>query len=102
MSKKKAPTAASTAPQAAAAALTGIVALTRAREAKRPARAAWAALRLPAALLFRLFFLAIVVCRFGATLELGRSGRSMVLLRRRRASAVSYGVIDNRSENLQH
>jgi len=52
MSKKKAPTAASTAPQAAAAALTGIVALTRAREAERPARAAWAALRLPAALLF--------------------------------------------------
>ena len=53
--------------------------------------------------------------RFGATMELGRSGRSMVrpMLTsaspgrrrrwcRRRSSAASYGVIGNRSENLQH
>jgi hypothetical protein len=43
----------------------------------------------------------LVIFRFGATMELGQSGRSM-MMRRRRASAASYGVIDNRSENLQH
>ena len=41
--------------------------------------------------------------RFGATMALGRSMIMMLRpLRRRRWSAISYGVIDNRSENLQH
>ena len=48
--------------------------------------------------------------RFGATLELGRSGAEMTMLRplrrrrwcRRRSSAASYRVIDNRSQNPQH
>jgi hypothetical protein len=40
----------------------------------------------------------IVVRRFGATMEVGRSGRSMMSA----GAGASYGVIDNRSENLQH
>jgi hypothetical protein len=65
------------------------------------------------------FVLAEFVVRrfwFGATMELERSGRSMVRPDadvgfagsgrrrwcRRRSSAASYGVIDNRSEILQH
>ena len=36
----------------------------------------------------------------GPTMELGRSVRLM--MRRRRAIAARYGVIDNRSKNLQH
>jgi hypothetical protein len=42
--------------------------------------------------------------RFGATIELGRSMMMMMMrpLRRRRVTAISYGVIDSRSENLQH
>jgi hypothetical protein len=35
-------------------------------------------------------------------MELGRSMMMMRPLRRRRWTAISYGVIDNRSENLQH
>ena len=55
----------------------------------------WAAVRLLVDV--AIFVLAeIVVGRFGATMELGRS------MMRRRPSAASYGVIDNRSENLQH
>jgi len=46
----------------------------------------------------RHFFLADCCSQIrGATMELGRS-----MMMRRRASAASYGVIDNRSENLQH
>jgi hypothetical protein len=79
------------------------------RRADRPARAAWAAADRRRRFHFSDF-------RFGATMELGRSGR---LSRahdhseygqlaidddvggRRPASAASYGVIDNRSKNLQ-
>jgi hypothetical protein len=41
----------------------------------------------------------------GATMELGRSGRTMMMRpprRRRRWTAISYGVIEQRSKNLQH
>jgi hypothetical protein len=52
------------------------------------------------------FFAELWVAGFGATLELGRGGDDDVGFdggwRRRRSSAASHGVIDNRSENLQH
>jgi hypothetical protein len=69
-------------------------------EADRPARAAWAAVRLLVDV--AISFSGIVVRRFwfGATMEVGGSGRSMMMSAG--AGAASYGVIDNRSENLQH
>jgi hypothetical protein len=67
-------------------------------EAERPARAVWTALRLLVDVASPFLFSGIVVRRFGATMEVGRSGRSMMSA----GAGASYGVIDNRSENLQH
>jgi hypothetical protein len=74
----------------------------RARPAERPARVAWAALRL----------LADVAISFFAESVRGDDGARAVgatddvMLRpprrRRRWTAISYGVIEQRSKNLQH